>query len=241
MPRDVLIVLLILILGCIGYTSPHVLLYASAIWATYIISKMACGKRRKRQEIMDTEEPEVLEQMRNPASGGEFNGFGTSANVSGGNGFRGNYWSVDAHATGRDALRADIARDRDDYQDEVRDDCQEEVTKLCDGDIITGGFGERGDGTVAQNDFTTVGKQEPEFDLQLYNGDKSFNELYVNMSYDGDNLIANRALYAGMQPQLSKVIRAGFNKYSMQQFEEPQLRRLAALPWWNSEHLDKEF
>jgi len=83
-------------------------------------------------------------------------------------------------------------------------------------------------------------ESDTEFDIDLYNG-KSIPDMYSNMGCDGDNAIANRMKYMSLQPQLSKNIRASFNKYSLQPWLEEELQEHSEREWWSSDHLDAVF
>ena len=92
--------------------------------------------------------------------------------------------------------------------------------------------GDPEDGVEAMND--------TEVDIGLHQG-KSIEEMYRFMASPGDTKIANRMKYMGMQAQLSKDIRAGWNAESMRPWLEAELRDHAAnREWWNSDFLETE-
>ena len=81
---------------------------------------------------------------------------------------------------------------------------------------------------------------DTEVDIGLHQG-KSIEEMYRFMASPGDTKIANRMKYMGMQAQLSKDIRAGWNAESMRPWLEAELRDHAAnREWWNSDFLETE-
>lgn len=79
-----------------------------------------------------------------------------------------------------------------------------------------------------------------EFDIDMHNGEL-FQKIYPRMGCCGDTAIANRMKYMGMQPQVSKAIRASFNKHTMQPYLEEELRAHADREWWASDFLDYDF
>lgn len=84
-------------------------------------------------------------------------------------------------------------------------------------------------------------QNDAEFDIDMYTGDTPLHKLFHNMASSGDTKLANRMKYASMQPQLSKIHRASFNKYSLQPWVEEELQEHAEREWWNSDHLEAEF
>lgn len=84
-------------------------------------------------------------------------------------------------------------------------------------------------------------QNDAEFDIDMYTGDTPLHKLFHNMASSGDTKLANRMKYASMQPQLSKIHRASFNKYSLQPWVEEELQEHAEREWWNSDHLESEF
>lgn len=79
---------------------------------------------------------------------------------------------------------------------------------------------------------------DDEFDIDVYNGVGDIENIYRKMGTIGDNLICNRMKYMGMQPKLSKDIRAAYNKYTMQPMFEEELREQADKIWWENDQLD---
>ena len=72
----------------------------------------------------------------------------------------------------------------------------------------------------------------------MCNENYNIKDIYKNMACDGDNSIANRMKYMGVQPQISKNIRALYNKYTLKPYIEEELREQSNREWWNSDHLE---
>jgi hypothetical protein len=83
-------------------------------------------------------------------------------------------------------------------------------------------------------------ERHDEYDIDLYNGETSIKDMHTNMGCTGDTMICNRMKYMAVQPQLSKDIRARWNKNSFMPYVEEELREHAEREWWNSDHLDEE-
>lgn len=83
--------------------------------------------------------------------------------------------------------------------------------------------------------------EKGDFDIDMYQGKKTMQELFPEMGCSADTRITNRMKYMGMQPQLASVIRSSYNKYSLQPFIEEELREHAKRTWWDSDFLDNEF
>jgi carboxypeptidase C (cathepsin A) len=80
-----------------------------------------------------------------------------------------------------------------------------------------------------------------DFDIDLYNGQHSIQDMHSNMACSADNQVCNRMKYMGIQPQLSQNIRAAYNKYTLQPFLEEEFKENANREWWNSDHLEAVF
>jgi hypothetical protein len=83
--------------------------------------------------------------------------------------------------------------------------------------------------------------ENDEGDHHMFRGDEWMKKHHAELGSLGDNMLVNRAKYMGMQPQMAKNIKAGFNKYSLQAFYEDELREHASREWWDSDHLDAYF
>ncbi len=63
--------------------------------------------------------------------------------------------------------------------------------------------------------------------------------MYPCMACEADTGLFNRMKYMSIQPQLSQVIRAGFNVHTMKPFFEEELREGENKHWWeNNDYLD---
>lgn len=258
MKRTALIFVFFIVIVALAHVAPTAVFGAHIIWIGFIFARRAAdsfSKAEFREEgfTADEDDGDAAEDAHTAQAtmdAGNFNGYGATADsdesesekpdTGGGTGFRGDYWT-DAPITGRDALRPDIPRPLDNVQASVKRGDVVAPVKLHDSDHVTGMYGERGIGATSKNTSAVEGDPEPDFDMDLYTGNKKHTDVYANMTNDGDGLIASRAKYAGVQAQASQVIRAQFNKYSMQPYEEGQLQNLSNMQWWNSEHLDREF
>jgi hypothetical protein len=78
-------------------------------------------------------------------------------------------------------------------------------------------------------------KHKGEFDIDLYNKGLSIQELHKDMGCSGDNKLANRMKYMGMQAKVSQDNRAKLNRYSLQQYWEEELRDNENRDWWDLE------
>lgn len=89
-----------------------------------------------------------------------------------------------------------------------------------------------------------VKKNEKEIDIDMYlhnlNSQYDIQPIHHMMGCATDTQITNRMKYMGLQPQLARDIRTGWNKYSFQPYVEEELRQYADLEWWNSDHLENE-
>jgi hypothetical protein len=98
--------------------------------------------------------------------------------------------------------------------------------------------------TVVEHHLPQIDKlkkeRDDEYDIDLYNGETSIKDMHANMGCTGDTMICNRMKYMAVQPQLSKDIRASWNKNSFMPYIEEELREHAEREWWNSDHLDAE-
>lgn len=81
---------------------------------------------------------------------------------------------------------------------------------------------------------------ECDFDIDVHN-QVDIRDMYHHMGSSGDNQIANRMKYLGMQPQLSKNIRAAHNRYTLQPYFEEELRENEEREWWNNDALEADF
>lgn len=79
-----------------------------------------------------------------------------------------------------------------------------------------------------------------EFDIDIYNG-LSVEDIHRKMGSSGDNRLANRMKYMGIQSQLSKNIRSRYNKYNLLPFLEEEMQEDENRDWWinESEFLDE--
>lgn len=84
-------------------------------------------------------------------------------------------------------------------------------------------------------------QRDDEYDIDMYNESRTIEEMYRDMACPGDTKMCNRMKYMGMQGQLSKNIRAEWNKYSLQPFLEEELAEHSEREWWNSDYLDDKF
>jgi len=80
-----------------------------------------------------------------------------------------------------------------------------------------------------------------EYDIDMHNQLHSIQDMHSAMGASGDTMLCNRMKYMGVQAQLSKDIRASWNKYSVQPWLEEELQEHANREWWNSDHLEAEF
>lgn len=85
------------------------------------------------------------------------------------------------------------------------------------------------------NDDVSKAKHKGEFDIDLYNNQLSIQELHKDMGCSGDNKLANRMKYMGLQAKVSQDIRARMNRHSIQQFWEEELRDNENRDWWDAE------
>ena len=82
-------------------------------------------------------------------------------------------------------------------------------------------------------------KQHPnEYDLEIYSGIDDIRKLYTHMGSNGDTQICNRMKYMGVQPRLSKDIRASYNKHTIEPFFQEELNEQENKIWWEMDMLD---
>jgi hypothetical protein len=86
-----------------------------------------------------------------------------------------------------------------------------------------------------------VKQNDCDIDIDIYNQNVDFRDMYQNMGGLGDNRLANRMKYMSLQPKLSANIRASFNKYSLQPYVEEELRENENRDWWENDALDAVF
>ncbi len=82
---------------------------------------------------------------------------------------------------------------------------------------------------------TSKAKHKGEFDIDLYNKELSVQELHKDMGCSGDNKLANRMKYMGLQARMSQEIRSRLNRYSLQPYWEEELRANENRDWWDAE------
>ncbi len=78
-------------------------------------------------------------------------------------------------------------------------------------------------------------KNNNEFDIDMYN-DMSIQDMHKHMGCTGDNKIANRMKYMGMQSKLSKDIRSKMNRYTLLPYFEEELNDTEKRTWWDEEN-----
>lgn len=82
-------------------------------------------------------------------------------------------------------------------------------------------------------------KQHPnEYDLEIYSGTDDIRKLYTHMGSNGDTQICNRMKYMGVQPRLSKDIRANYNKHTIEPLFQEELNEQENKIWWEMDMLD---
>jgi hypothetical protein len=71
--------------------------------------------------------------------------------------------------------------------------------------------------------------------IEKYNKEMSIKENHANMGCTADTHIFNRMKYAGIQPQLSKIIRSAWNVRKFQPYIDAELKENENRDWWDTE------
>jgi hypothetical protein len=96
-------------------------------------------------------------------------------------------------------------------------------------------------GPVPRNEDDNVRDKEPqakhknEFDIKLYNDKVDYKSMFAETGCTGDNRMANRMKYMGMQDRVAQNIRSKWNAEKFRPYVEEELRAGESRDWWDSE------
>jgi hypothetical protein len=74
-------------------------------------------------------------------------------------------------------------------------------------------------------------QSQQDFDIDYYNKNADIRDIHGEMGFTGDTRLCNRMKYMGLQPQLSKNIRASWNARILQPWVEEELREHEERNW----------
>ena len=129
-------------------------------------------------------------------------------------------------------------------QEELEEELEEELTNINkEAHYDTGNDTSNDTGNdKGEQVFEQVLKKLKDNDLKYdQTSEREWKTQYSSMGCSGDNALANRMKYMGIQPQLSQTIRASYNKYLLQPYLEAELKEHSEREWWSSDHLEDEF
>lgn len=84
-------------------------------------------------------------------------------------------------------------------------------------------------------DLEPKAKNKCEFDIAMYH-DTDIKEMHKEMGCTGDNKLANRMKYMGMQSKLSADNRSRMNRYTLLPYFEEELKENEDRDWWDAEN-----
>lgn len=117
------------------------------------------------------------------------------------------------------------------------DEIQELVDDINQQSSMGGSYEDNGQDSEQDEDKEPTPKKQndSEFDIDMYNGNGDIRKIYQEMSNSGDTQLANRMKYIGMQPKLSKDIRANWNKHGLLPYVEAELAEGEAKHWYGND------